>query len=114
MVLQSSCRKFHTCFDPFPPHKEDYSQVRLYTEPDQAYTLQEIMELSMTNQLGKIRTYDDYDDSEEGAEYEFGTDQFEYRQQLIDEQRRIALGKKKQEVPPPVDPPADPPVDLPA
>lgn len=107
MELQSSSsRKFYTPYDPYPPHEEDYSQVLSCTEPDQYYSLQTIMELSISGQLGNVRIYDDYDDSEEGAEYEFGTDQFEYRQQLIDNQSRAAKTNLS------ADPPSDSSADI--
>lgn len=106
MELQLSSRKFYTPYDPYPPHEEDYSEVPFCTEPDQYYSLQTIMELSISGQLGNVRIYDDYDDSEEGAEYEFGTDQFEYRQQLIDNQSRTS------QVNPSVDLPTDPSADI--
>lgn len=107
MELQLSSRKFYTPYDPYPAHEEDYSQVPVCTEPDQYYSLQQIMELSISGQLGNVRIYDDYDDSEEGAEYEFGTDQFEYRQQLIDNQSRAVKTKDGLSSDPPSDSPAD-------
>lgn len=114
--LSSSNKKFYTPYDPYPPHVEDYSQVLNCTEPDQYYSLQTIMELSISGQLGSIRIYDDYDDSEEGAEYEFGTDQFEYRQQLLDDQAAAAKAAaakvaKAAKVEPPIEDPIDDPIE---
>lgn len=83
--------KFYSPYNPPPRVKQDYSDVISQTEPDQCYSIREIFELSMANQLGKVNIYDDYDDSDEGAEYEFGTDQFEYRQMLLDTKRKSML-----------------------
>ncbi|UOK21000.1 hypothetical protein [Chifec microvirus UA13_27] len=89
------------------------------TEPDDAYSLQEILSLSQSGQLSHVRMFNDYDDSEEGAEFEFGTDQFEYRQHLMETNQKISdASKKKKKVDRPVDrsvdPPSDPPADPPA
>lgn len=102
--------KFYSPYNPPPRYVEDYTEVELVTEPDQCYSIQEIFQFSMTNQLGRVNVYDQYDDSEEGAEYEFGTDQFEYRQILLDAKRKSKFSSDSA----PSDPaPSDPaPSDL--
>lgn len=109
MEPQFLCKKWFSSNNPYPVLDADYSDIVDMTEPDDCYSLQDIMALSISGQLSSIRIYDDYDDSEEGAEFEFGTDQFEYRQMLIDSKKK--LPKSDPDPVPAGDPDPDPDPD---
>lgn len=108
MEPQSYCRKWFSSANPPKKPLKDYSDVVTIVEPDQAYSIREIFLMSQLNQTSQMRIYDEYDDSEEGANYEFGTDQFEYRQMLLDAKRAKLKLKPDPEPVPDFEPDPDP------
>lgn len=63
---------------------EDYEGVEDMCEPDGSLTLKEIVDYTFAGVNTGMNVYDDYDDSEEGANFPLDYDRFDGLQEILD------------------------------